>query len=92
MEVFFLRLTILSFSKSFSKMEAKAILTQLMNFFVFSWDLILVFGLYTQCSESEVVGHVGRDTQQWRNLVTISLLHYINQIKKFRRHWELLLL
>ena len=62
------------------------ILTRLMNFFVFSRGLTPVFGPYTQPSESELWGMWAGIHNSDGNLVIDSLLQYINQRKKFRRH------
>ncbi|KAK2107166.1 hypothetical protein P7K49_016680 [Saguinus oedipus] len=63
------------------------ILTRLMNFFVFSQGLTPVFGPYTRSSESELWDMWAGIRNNDGNLVIDSLLKYINQRKKFRRHW-----
>ncbi|TKC44107.1 hypothetical protein EI555_018826, partial [Monodon monoceros] len=66
------------------------ILTQLMNFFVFSQGLTPVFGPYTRPSESELWDMWAGIRNNDGNLVIDSLLQYINQRKKFRRCWKVL--
>uniref|UniRef100_A0A2K5NF82 AB hydrolase-1 domain-containing protein n=1 Tax=Cercocebus atys TaxID=9531 RepID=A0A2K5NF82_CERAT len=63
------------------------ILTQLMNFFVFSRGLTTVFGLYTWPSESELWDMWAGIPNNDGNLAIDGLLQYINQRKKFRRRW-----
>uniref|UniRef100_A0A2K6JWQ1 AB hydrolase-1 domain-containing protein n=1 Tax=Rhinopithecus bieti TaxID=61621 RepID=A0A2K6JWQ1_RHIBE len=61
------------------------ILTQLMNFFVFSRGLTTVFGLYTWPSESELWDMWAGIRNNDGKLAIDGLLQYINQRKKFRR-------
>lgn len=63
------------------------ILTQLMNFFVFSRGLTIVFGLYTWPSESELWDMWAAIPNNDGNLAIDGLLQYVNQRKKFRRRW-----
>uniref|UniRef100_A0A2I3RSM1 AB hydrolase-1 domain-containing protein n=1 Tax=Pan troglodytes TaxID=9598 RepID=A0A2I3RSM1_PANTR len=63
------------------------VLMQLMNFFVFSRSLIPVCGPYTRHSETELWDMWAGIRNNDGNLVIDSLLQYINQRKKFRRHW-----